>query len=270
MTIVPELEARQLSVDYGAGQQALVALDTIDLVVNPGNFLAILGPSGCGKTTLLNIFAGLVSPSRGDALFRGRRILAPSAERSMVFQRHALLPWLNVIDNVAFPLKLRGEDKRSRLNAVRPLLIQVGLAEFADKPVWTLSGGMQQRVGLARALAADPAVLLLDEPLGALDAITREDLQRVLLDLWASSAKTAVLITHDIEEAVFLATHLVVLSPRPGRAVARFELPFSRRVAAGEEPRAVRAEADFTAIKAELRAIMDTHGSSGRLRAAAS
>jgi len=264
MTIVPELEARQLSVDYGAGQGALAALDAIDLVVSPGTFVAILGPSGSGKTTLLNVFAGLISPSRGRALFRGQPIFAPSADRSMVFQRHALLPWLNVADNVAFPLKLRGVDGRGRRNAIMPLLIQVGLAEFADKPVWTLSGGMQQRVGLARALAADPAVLLLDEPLGALDAITREDLQRVLLDLWALSAKTAVLITHDIEEAVFLATHLVVLSPRPGRIVARFELPFSRRVAAGEEPRAVRAEADFAAIKAELRGILDKHAAGAR------
>ena len=119
-----------------------------------------------------------------------------------------------------------------------PLLLRVGLAEFADHPVWTLSGGMQQRVGLARALAADPAVLLLDEPLGALDAITREDMQRVLLDLWASSEKTALLITHDIEEAVFLATELIVLSERPGRIVGRFDLPFSRRVAAGDDPRA--------------------------------
>jgi len=266
MTIVPELEARKLSVDYGAGRSSLAALDAIDLAVNPGDFVAILGPSGSGKTTLLNVFAGLVPPSRGEALFRGQPIVAPSADRSMVFQRHALLPWLNVVDNVAFPLKLRGLDKRRRLNAVTPLLIQVGLSEFADKPVWTLSGGMQQRVGLARALAADPGVLLLDEPLGALDAITREDLQRVLLDLWASSAKTAVLITHDIEEAAFLATHLVVLSPRPGRVVARFKLPFSRRVAAGEEPRAVRAEPDFTAIKAELRGILDKYAAGARAR----
>jgi taurine transport system ATP-binding protein len=181
-----------------------------------------------------------------------------------VFQRHALLPWLNVLENVAFPLKIKGVDKRARRRQVLPLLIQVGLAEFANRPVWTLSGGMQQRVGLARALAADPGVLLLDEPLGALDAITREDLQRVLLDLWAATAKTAVLITHDIEEAVFLATHLIVLSQRPGRVVGRFELPFSRRIAAGEDARAIRADAGFSSIKAELRAIMDRHAAGVR------
>ena len=182
----------------------------------------------------------------------------------MVFQRHALLPWLDVADNIAFPLKIRGIDRKRRRQMIVPLLLRVGLAEFADQPVWTLSGGMQQRVGLARALAADPAVLLLDEPLGALDAITREDMQRVLLDLWAGSAKTAVLITHDIEEAVFLATHLVVLSERPGRIVGRFDLRFSQRVADGEDAAAIRAEADFTAIKAELRALMHRRVSASR------
>jgi taurine transport system ATP-binding protein len=270
MTSTPELEARQLAVDYGAGARALAALEAVDLTVARGDFVAILGPSGSGKTTLLNVFAGLVPPSRGQALFRGGPITAPSAERSMVFQRHALLPWLNVAENVAFPLKIKGVDRRKRRQQVIPLLVQVGLAEFADKPVWTLSGGMQQRVGLARALAADPSVLLLDEPLGALDAITREDLQRVLLDLWAATAKTAVLITHDIEEAVFLATHLVVLSSRPGRIVGRFELPFGRRVADGESSRAVRADAEFSAVKAELRAIMDRHGAGARALAVAS
>jgi len=140
---------------------------------------------------------------------------------------------------------------------VEPLVARVGLADFARHPVWTLSGGMQQRVGLARALAADPALLLLDEPLGALDAITREDLQQVLLDLWATSSKTAVLITHDVEEAVFLATRLIVLSERPGRIIGRFDLPFAARIAAGDDSRAIRSDPDFNAAKAELRDLMD-------------
>ncbi len=251
-----ELEARALSVEYDASKGALPALRSIDLAVPAGAFLAVLGPSGSGKTTLLNAFAGFIRPTVGEVLFRGQPITAPSAERAVVFQRHALLPWLDVADNIAFPLKVRGIDRRRRRQMIVPLLLRVGLAEFSDQPVWTLSGGMQQRVGLARALAADPAVLLLDEPLGALDAITREDMQRVLLDLWATSSKTAVLITHDIEEAVFLATHLVVLSERPGRIVGRFDLDFSRRVAAGEDGTAIRAEAEFTGVKAELRALM--------------
>ena len=251
-----ELEARALSVAYDAAGGALPALDRIDLAVRPGSFVAVLGPSGSGKTTLLNAFAGFVRPTEGEVLFRGRPIGGPAAERAVVFQRHALLPWLDVADNVAFPLKIRGVPHRLRRQMVVPLLLRVGLAAFAEKPVWTLSGGMQQRVGLARALAADPAVLLLDEPLGALDAITREDMQRVLLDLWASTAKTALLITHDIEEAVFLATHLVVLSERPGRIVARLDLNFSARVASGEDPGDIRADREFTAVKAELRAVM--------------
>ena len=265
MSIAAELEARHLSVEYNANRGTLPALRDINLTVRPGSFLAILGPSGSGKTTLLNAFAGLVRPTAGDVLFRGSPILAPSEERAVVFQRHALLPWLNVAENVAFPLKIRGIDRRRRRIMVAPLLVRVGLGEFADHPTWTLSGGMQQRVGLARALAADPAVLLLDEPLGALDAITREDMQRVVLELWAASAKTAVLITHDIEEAVFLATQLVVLSERPGRIVARFDLSFSQRVATGEEAGAIRADAAFTAMKAELRALMHRHATSTRI-----
>jgi taurine transport system ATP-binding protein len=262
-----ELEARALSVEYNATKGALPALRDIDLAVKRGSFVAVLGPSGSGKTTLLNAFAGFIRPTGGSALFRGEPITAPSAERAVVFQRHALLPWLDVADNVAFPLKVKGIERHRRRQLVIPLLLRVGLAEFADHPVWTLSGGMQQRVGLARALAADPAVLLLDEPLGALDAITREDMQRVLLDLWTGSSRTALLITHDIEEAVFLATHLVVLSERPGRIVARFELDFSSRVAAGEDASAIRADSAFTAIKAELRALMHRGATKRQLEA---
>jgi taurine transport system ATP-binding protein len=264
MSTAPELEARALSVDYPAHSGKLAALSGIDLAVAPGAFVAVLGPSGSGKTTLLNVFAGFVRPTAGEARFRGRPITSPSADRAVVFQRHALLPWLDVADNIAFPLKIKGIERSRRRQMVVPLLLRVGLAEFADHPVWTLSGGMQQRVGLARALAADPAVLLLDEPLGALDAITREDMQGVLLDLWASSHKTALLITHDIEEAAFLATELIVLSERPGRIVGRYDLPFSRRVTAGDDPNAVRSDPAFSALKAELRALMHSRAASDR------
>ena len=251
-----ELEARGLTVVYDGEGRTLPAIEGIDLRLEKGGFLTVLGPSGSGKTTLLNTFAGFVRPTSGAALFRGVPVAGPSVERAVVFQKHALLPWLDVAENVAFPLKLRGASRRDRRAAVAPLLDRIGLRDFADFPVWTLSGGMQQRVGLARALAADPAVLLLDEPLGALDAITREDMQRLLLELWATSEKTALLITHDIEEAIFLGTSLIVLSQRPGRIAARYDLDFARRVAAGEDWRAVRSAADFTALKAELRSLM--------------
>jgi taurine transport system ATP-binding protein len=269
MSASPELEARKLSVEYDGRGAPLPALSVVDVTIEKGGFLAVLGPSGSGKTTLLNSFAGFVRPTTGNVFFRGTPIEGPSAERAVVFQRHALLPWLNVTENVAFPLKLRGIGQRARRDRVVPILARVGLVEFASYPVWTLSGGMQQRVGLARALAADPAVLLLDEPLGALDAITREDLQGVLVELWASSSKTALLITHDIEEATFLATSLIVLSERPGRVVARFDLPFSRRVAAGEDPRRLRSDKEFTETKAELRDLMARHDRTLALEASA-
>ena len=256
MTATPELEARHLSVEYETRRGSSPALRGIDLTVQRGAFVAVLGPSGSGKTTLLNAFAGFVRPTSGEAYFRGAPIAAPSVDRAVVFQRHALFPWLDVADNVAFPLKIRGYERTHRRQLIMPLLLRVGLADVATHPVWTLSGGMQQRVGLARALAADPAVLLLDEPLGALDAITREDMQRVLLDLWAGSGKTALLITHDIEEAAFLATHLVVLSERPGTIIGRLELSCSRRIAAGAGAASIRSEPEFAAVKAELRAFM--------------
>jgi taurine transport system ATP-binding protein len=259
MAATPELEARALSVEYEGAERPLPALRNIDLAIAPGEFVAIVGPSGSGKTTLLNAFAGFVHPTTGEVLFRGAPIRAPSVERAVVFQRHALLPWLNVVENVAFPLKLRGIDRRTRREQVTPLLLTTGLIEFANRPVWALSGGMQQRVGLARALAADPSVLLLDEPLGALDAITREDLQQVLLDLWAASAKTAVLITHDIEEALFLGTRVAVLSARPGRIVASFATPFAREAARGASARSVRASAAFGEAKAEIRDLLARH-----------
>jgi taurine transport system ATP-binding protein len=256
MSTTPDLEAIGMSVEFPSGAGTMPALRGIDLSIPAGSFVTILGPSGSGKTTLLNVFAGFVRPTAGTARFRGTPITAPSAERAVVFQNHALLPWLDVAENVAFPLKLKGVDRRRRRQMVMPLLHRVGLSDFANHAVWTLSGGMQQRVGLARALAADPAVLLLDEPLGALDAITRESMQRLLLDLWSSSGKTALLITHDIEEAIFLGTQLVVLSDRPGRIIAREDLSFGSRVAAGEEPRAIRNDPGFAAVKARLRDLM--------------
>ncbi|MBN9022787.1 MAG: ABC transporter ATP-binding protein [Rhizobiales bacterium] len=264
MARVPDLEAVGLSVAYTAGTEAMTVLRGIDLSIPAGSFVTVLGPSGSGKTTLLNVFAGFVRPTTGIARFRGAPIAAPSAERAVVFQGHALLPWLDVAENVAFPLKLRGVDRSRRRQRVLPLLRQVGLADFAGHPVWALSGGMQQRVGLARALAADPAVLLLDEPLGALDAITREGMQRLLLELWATSGKTALLITHDIEEAILLGTQLIVLSDRPGTIVARETLAFGTRVAAGEDPRTIRNDPEFNAAKGRLRDLMHDQAAKAR------
>ena len=246
------LAAESVSFVYPSQQGALAALQSVSLAVEEGDFVVALGASGCGKTTLLNLFAGFLGPTQGRVLFGGRPVTGPAAERGVVFQDHALFPWLDLISNVEFGLKLRGLPKRERRERARAVLDLVGLAGFEKHAVWELSGGMRQRAGLARALAADPAVLLMDEPLGALDALTRERMQELLLDLWGQTGKSIFLITHGIEEALFLATRLVLMSPRPGRVVRTLRLDFGRRFLAGEPARAIKSDPDFIAMRAQV------------------
>lgn len=210
------LQISHLSADYG-GKPALA---DINLTLESGELLVVLGPSGCGKTTLLNLIAGFVPYQHGSITLEGQRVTGPGAERGVVFQNEGLLPWRNVQDNVA----LEGAEKRF---------------------IWQLSGGQRQRVGIARALAANPQLLLLDEPFGALDAFTREQMQTLLLKLWHETGKQVLLITHDIEEAIFMATELVLLSPGPGRVVERLPLDFSRRFVAGESCRSIKSDPRF-------------------------
>lgn len=249
---MPLLETRNVTVRYPAprsrqaGQNGpVLALDRVSLAISEGDFVVAIGRSGCGKTTLQNLLAGFQAPTEGQVLFAGREITGPGAERGVVFQNDALLPWLNAEKNVAFGLRLQGLPKSEQRARARAQLALVGLADAGARNVWELSGGQQQRVGLARALARDPMVLLMDEPLGALDALTRETMQTLLLDIWARSARTFFMITHGIDEAVLLATRLVVMSPGPGRVVQVLDLPFSRRYAAGEKPRAIKSDPAF-------------------------
>ncbi|MCS4331065.1 taurine ABC transporter ATP-binding subunit [Klebsiella variicola] len=235
------LQISHLSADYG-GKPALA---DINLTLESGELLVVLGPSGCGKTTLLNLIAGFVPYQHGSITLEGQRVTGPGAERGVVFQNEGLLPWRNVQDNVALGLQLAGVDKAQRRQAAAQMLKKVGLEGAEKRFIWQLSGGQRQRVGIARALAANPQLLLLDEPFGALDAFTREQMQTLLLKLWHETGKQVLLSTHDIEEAIFMATELVLLSPGPGRVVERLRLDFSRRFVAGESCRSIKSDPRF-------------------------
>ncbi|HDU8040282.1 TPA: taurine ABC transporter ATP-binding subunit [Cronobacter sakazakii] len=223
------------------------ALADISLTLNDGELLVVLGPSGCGKTTLLNLIAGFLPVETGSITLDGRAVTGLGADRGVVFQHEGLLPWRSVLDNVAFGLQLQGVGREERRALARQMLAKVGLEGAENRFIWQLSGGQRQRVGIARALAADPQLLLLDEPFGALDAFTREQMQTLLLRLWATSGKKVLLITHDIEEAVFMATDLVLLSPGPGRVQERLSLDFAKRFVAGEPARAIKSDPAFIA-----------------------
>lgn len=252
------LEIRRVSVFYPGSDKSdtVEALRNIDLTIGPGEFVVALGASGCGKSTLMNLIAGFLAPSFGQLRLNGAPITGPGRDRAVVFQKHALMPWLNVIDNLAFGLKLQGVGKAERYEIARRFLHLLGLGDFETSPVYMLSGGMQQRVGIGRALTADPRILLMDEPLGALDALTRERAQELILQIWQSQNKSVFLITHSVEEALFMGTKLIVMSPRPGRITHRFDLPFSRRFLAGQTAREVKASPDFIQMRETVLSII--------------
>ena len=241
------LELERISAQYPGTAEPV--LTDISLSLGPQQLLVALGPSGSGKTTLLNLIAGFVSPSAGRISLDQHPVTGPGAERGVVFQDDALLPWQNVLENVSFGLQLAGVGRAERESKARELLKLVDLAGFEKRRIWELSGGQRQRVGIARALAAEPRVLLMDEPFGALDAFTREQMQELLLQVWQRTTKPVFLITHDIEEAVFLATDLILLSPNPGRISERLSLDFGKRYAAGESARAIKSDPDFIATR---------------------
>jgi ABC-type nitrate/sulfonate/bicarbonate transport system ATPase subunit len=223
------------------------ALQPINMTIGDNAFVTILGPSGCGKSTLLRMVAGLDTPTAGQILLDGMPVTRPGAERGMVFQSYTLFPWLTIAENVAFGLREKGMPQRERSEIVKQWLERVGLTSFANHYPKQLSGGMQQRTAIARALANDPAILLLDEPFGALDNQTRALMQELLLGIWERERKTVLFVTHDIEEAIFLASRVVVMSARPGRIKADIpiDLGYPRHYT-------VKTSPEFSAIKARL------------------
>jgi NitT/TauT family transport system ATP-binding protein len=224
------IAVRQLSKHYATRDGRLSALERISFDVAEGEFVALVGPSGCGKSTLLKILAGLLPPSSGEARLRGSPIIGPRRDIGVVFQSPVLFPWRSVLDNVLLPVDVQGLSRARYAAVAQELLDLVGLEGFARRYPWELSGGMQQRVALTRALVHDPAMLLMDEPFGALDAMTREQLNLELQRIWLERRKTVLFITHSIPEAVFLADRVLVMSPRPGRILddRRVELPRPR------------------------------------------
>lgn len=247
------LHIQDVSVQFETQRgESSLALSTVNLEMNSGDFVVAIGASGCGKTTLLSCIAGFLEPSQGEIVLNGAPVHGPGADRGVVFQKHALMPWLNVIENVEFGLKMRGVSKKERREIALEKIQAVGLTKYVNSPVYQLSGGMQQRVGIARALASNPEVLLMDEPLGALDALTRESIQETILRLWDKEKKIVFFITHSVEEALFLATDLIVMSPSPGRIVKRYKLSFCHDFIRTGDARAVKSQPEFIRMREEV------------------
>ncbi|GLQ36236.1 Taurine import ATP-binding protein TauB [Amylibacter marinus] len=227
------------------------ALKNINLNIKEGELLSVLGPSGCGKTTLLNILAGFLAQTEGAMTLNGAPVEGPSSERGMVFQQGALFEWMTVAKNIGFGPKMKGTPQAEINAKVDELLSIVGLQDFGEKMIYELSGGMQQRVALARCLANDPDVILMDEPLGALDALTREKMQSLVLDIWKKTGKTIILITHSVEEALLLGERLLVMAPRPGRVHKEYALPFAE-LGVGADLREIKQHAEFAPTRDEI------------------
>ncbi|MBU6272302.1 MAG: ABC transporter ATP-binding protein [Betaproteobacteria bacterium] len=222
------IEVRNLGMRFGSSRQAVVAIDDVSLTVNPGEFVSLIGPSGCGKSSLLNVVAGFARPSSGRASLDGVAIDGPGANRGVVFQQYSLFPWMTVRRNVEFGLKMQGVPASSRETTARTLLGLAGLLAFENHYPDQLSGGMKQRVGIVRALATSPQVMLMDEPFGALDAQTRVVMQQILTNMWQKFRLSVLFITHDIEEAIFLSDRVYVMTARPGRIKAEVTIDLPR------------------------------------------
>jgi len=230
MSTEPVISIRRVTKIYDSGRGPVTSLHEVDLDVAQGDFVTLVGPSGCGKSTLLNLVGGLIMPTSGQVLVNGEGVRGPGPDRGVIFQQYALFPWLTAQQNVEFGLRLQGLRRRERAERAQHYLELVGLAEFATALPKELSGGMKQRCAIARAYAVNPSLLLMDEPFGALDALTRVQMQEDLLRTWQQERRTVLFITHDVDEAVYLANRVVVMTPHPGRIsdVVDVPLPYPR------------------------------------------
>ncbi|NVO13210.1 MAG: ABC transporter ATP-binding protein [Rhodoplanes sp.] len=258
-----KIRAEGIAKTFASDGREVVALQPVDLAVKDGEFVCILGPSGCGKSTLLRIVAGLIAASAGTVTMDGRTITGPGPERGLVFQEYALFPWLTVMQNIMYGPTVRGLGRREAEKRARAQIARVGLDGFEQHFPRQLSGGMKQRVGIARVWANQPDVMLMDEPFGALDAITRNILQRDLLKLWLEERHTVIFVTHSVDEAIFLADRVVVMSARPGRitAIVPVEAPRPRDLLA---PEAIALKAELTKLVEDQ--VMGARGEPSRLR----
>jgi taurine transport system ATP-binding protein len=247
-----ELRVENLSMVYRTEDGTEVhALEDINFNMREGKLVVVVGPSGCGKTTLLNTIAGFLTPTSGRIILDGQKIVQPGADRGVVFQKGALFEWLTVYENAVFGLKMRHVEESKRRERVMSYLDLVGLSDFVDTPIYNLSGGMQQRVAIVRCLANNPSILLMDEPLGALDALTREKMQTLILKIWKKTGKMVFFITHSVEEAIYLATDLFVMSARPGQIMKRYNLNFCEQ-GLEKDPRALKSDPAFIKIREEV------------------
>lgn len=228
--MTPKISFRNVSKSFDLSGSGFLALDRLSLDIDDGEFITVVGPSGCGKSTAMNIAAGLMKPTSGTVTVDGAAVQGPGPERGVIFQQYALFPWLTVRENVEFGLRIAGMGKGERNRVADHFIELVGLSDFSNSLPKTLSGGMKQRCAIARAYAVNPKILLMDEPFGALDALTRVQLQDQLLAMWSRERRTVMFITHDVDEAVFLASRVVVMAARPGRLhkIIPVDLPYPR------------------------------------------
>lgn len=252
------ISLKNINLTYKSSNTEIIALKDINLDISEGEFVCVLGPSGCGKSTLLKIIAGFINPTEGTAEMEGNIIKGPDWHRGVVFQQPPLYPWLNVKDNVKFGLRMRKVESNESSKKVDLFIEKVGLTDFSKHKPYELSGGMKQRVAIARVLVNNPRVLLMDEPFGALDALTREQMQNLLRNIWMDTKKTIFFITHDVDEALSLGTKVIVMSKRPGRIIEEFNTNFTRD-SDNEEFDSIRFSKEFQRYRKEILSLINNN-----------